>query len=252
MMEEKNKLEKEEENFNNNELSDRGFKQRLKLARIEQIPKLAWIFLTITIIILFIPNIKEMMTKMNKFKGYGIEIELQSAFDSYNKSKNTKKNKDEIFIKFQRIQQEQITNRVTLLQPILQSKKYKILWIDDHPVNNIHECKLLNDIGFTIETASSSVAGLELYEASLKEKNMAKYDLIISDYGKDDLKDLDGVQFASSIKQIDFSIPIIFYSSSYFQSHSEKPDTVYAVANRPDFLINYVLDVIERGETPYQ
>lgn len=123
--------------------------------------------------------------------------------------------------------------------------------MDDHPVNNVYVSKILENIGFKIETASTNNAGIELYTASLEDSILKKYDLIVSDYGKDNKTERDGLQFADSIKSIGSSTPVIIYSSSFFQTGLEKPNYIFAIANRPDFLINYILDIAERGETPY-
>lgn len=182
------------------------FKQQRQLKIIEQLPKLSWQVLIVVITILFLPNLKEVLGKVNKFKGYGVEIELKSTFELYNKNPVDK----ETFKYIGARQQEQIINRIKFLQPILSAKTYKILWDDDHPINNIYVVKILEQIGFKIETASTSDAGLELLSATLEDTTLQRYDLIITDYSRDNPSDKNGLKLAENAKEIDYSIPIIF------------------------------------------
>ncbi|RFM31603.1 hypothetical protein [Chitinophaga silvisoli] len=59
------------------------FKQQRQLKIIEQLPKLSWQVLIVVITILFLPNLKEVLGKVNKFKGYGVEIELKSTLSKH-------------------------------------------------------------------------------------------------------------------------------------------------------------------------
>jgi len=233
--------------FNSSAPSKEVAKYDYILKLIEIIPKIGWLLVTIVLLIFLFPELKSVISKVNSFKGYGIEVELKTSIEKYNKN-IVRSNKDSIIT----IQsQEQIVNRVQLLTPYLKDREYKILWVDDHPENNVYVAKILEEIGLTIEPVTKSDAALELLSQAKQDTTLQQYNLVITDFGKDDMHEINGEQFANKLKYIDYFLPVIIYSSSYQPGENGMPYTIFASANRPDYLINYVLDVIERGGTPF-
>lgn len=229
---------------------DKPLEKRLKgdslLKLLELFPKIGWLFFAAIAFIFLFPIIKEKLSQADKVSAFGIELQLSKKIEIYNK-----KSKDADSLKIPYENRTQIINRVKLLDTFLSSRIYKILWVDDNPVNNIYVKQILEQIGFKIDNAGSTNSALALIEATLADTSLHKYDLVISDYSRDDtLHDVDGKVFAFSANKFIPTTPIIFFSSSYDETKEGIPESIYAVAHRADYLINFVLDVVERGNTP--
>lgn len=80
----------------------------------------------------------------------------------------------------------------------------KIIWVDDHPENNISEIKAFETMGITIITSLNN-------EDALKKIKKQNYDLIISDYFSDDgFKK--GLSLLKQIFDLGYNTPLIFYT----------------------------------------
>jgi CheY-like chemotaxis protein len=138
-------------------------------------------------------------------------------------------------------QKEQLVRRATSLAPIL--KESRILWIDDHPGNNDIPRRILERTGVVMSLAASSKEAEDILMGE-------PFDVVISDVGRDNLLDEPGLTFAG--RGIHGDVPMILYTmSSYNEEISGLPQNVFAVAHRPDFLLHYVFDALERGGAPY-
>ena len=113
----------------------------------------------------------------------------------------------------------------------------QILWTDDHPEHNYYEEKVIRELGATVVRALSNA------EAE-QAMNHHPFDLVISDMGRDEEPDVDGAkpgqQLLDWIRRR-YPFPVIFYAST-----GEAVQGAFASTNRPDELLDYVTDALER------
>ena len=221
---------------------DIGVNEAVKLKLIDLIPKAAWLIIAVMLIFFLFPEIRNLIRNTSSFKGYGIEIELKSI-EAYNQ-KNIKLKRDSFLI-----QKDQIINRVQLLQSLLRSKTYKIMWIDDNLSGNSDLYHILEQVGFKIDRQLTSSAGLAMIRNAERDTTLKQYDMIITKYRIDQIN---ASQLADSVRyQTMSNVPVIIYTSNFDPMAHDVPKNVFAETDRPDFLINYTLDIVERGGTPF-
>lgn len=167
--------------------------------------------------------VDEIKRKPKDFEIYeDIEKELEKSLES-KKAKLPSKIKYALFERIAYVKDKEI--------------RFKVIWIDDYPSNNLYESLILKSIGIEIDYAKSSEEALEM----IKSKD---YNLIISDIsrnGKDDA----GLVFYKGLVNRNIKIPIIFYVGNVDRNKGVPP-RAFGIADLPNELIHLVLDVIER------
>lgn len=138
------------------------------------------------------------------------------------------------------MERNQIAIRASALGPVI--KESSVLWIDDNPSNNEVPRKILEKAGIVFSFAASSNEAKRILASK-------QFDLIISDVGRDNPKDMNGIEFVK--QEIKGNTPVILYTMGYNEDKLGLPKYVYAVAHRPDYLIHYVFDALERGGAPF-
>ena len=113
----------------------------------------------------------------------------------------------------------------------------QVLWVDDHPNNNLNERQILRSYGVFIDLARSTEEALEMLQA-------IRYDLIVSDMGRQGIKD-EGLRLLETIQRSTQPRPLIFYTI-YSPEMRQRTGTAFAITNRPDQLLHYIIDVLER------
>ena len=88
-----------------------------------------------------------------------------------------------------------------------------------------------------IDTATNS-------EKALDRLSIDIYDLVISDIGRDDERDLDGLQFLDKFRAFDKKTPLIFYIG-VVDPDKDKPAQAFGITKRPDELLHLTLDALE-------
>ncbi len=116
-------------------------------------------------------------------------------------------------------------------------KGAQIIWVDDHPSNNINERHILRSFGVFVDLARSTEEAIEMLP-------QIHYDLIISDMGRQGIKD-EGLDFLKKIKRANLVRPIIFYTI-YTPDVWTKAREAFGTTNRPDQLLHYIIDLLER------
>ncbi len=71
-----------------------------------------------------------------------------------------------------------------------------------------------------------------------------QYDVIISDIARGDRNDA-GLAFIPTIREHDISVPIIFYIRN-LAPNLGTPASAHGLTNRPDELVVFLLDALER------
>jgi CheY-like chemotaxis protein len=109
-----------------------------------------------------------------------------------------------------------------------------ILWVDDDPDGNLNEAQTLRSLGAWIEFARTSQRGEELLEKG-------EFDVVISDIDREGRKE-EGLQF---VKQIRGKPSTILYITDLDPDRGT-PAYAFGITNRPDQLLHYVLDALDR------
>ncbi|MBP2334148.1 CheY-like chemotaxis protein [Saccharothrix coeruleofusca] len=79
----------------------------------------------------------------------------------------------------------------------------RVLWVDDHPENNVLEIAQLQDNGVRVDSATSTREGLELFATN-------RYRLVVTDMARAEVVDA-GVRLATALRELDPTVPIVVY-----------------------------------------
>jgi CheY-like chemotaxis protein len=115
----------------------------------------------------------------------------------------------------------------------------RILWVDDNPSNNLYERTVLASFGVSTDLALSTDEAL--YMAA-----RLRYDLILSDMRRGG-NPVAGMDLLGAVLRRSVRTPVIFYVGD-LNRRRERPAGAFAITNRPDELLHYVLDVLERRD----
>jgi CheY-like chemotaxis protein len=130
-----------------------------------------------------------------------------------------------------------VQKRAQVVQPLLEGAR--VLWIDDHPSNNIYERTALAAVGVTVDLAMST--GEALHVASALPPDVVISDI---DRGGNPVAGLEGL---SALRRSGLKVPFVFYVSKLDETKPTPPGA-FAITNRPDSLLHYVFDLLERRE----
>jgi CheY-like chemotaxis protein len=129
----------------------------------------------------------------------------------------------------------QVLRRANHASQVLQGAQ--ILWIDDNPSNNLYERQLLRSLGVFVDLARSTEEALEMFQNT-------HYDIAISDMERNGVKD-EGLRLLSEMQKRGINQSLIFYTWGIDYSRGT-PAYAFAITDRPDYLLNYIIDVLER------
>jgi CheY-like chemotaxis protein len=209
---------------------------------IQLIPSLLWISLITAILILFYRPIREVLfPKLSGFKAMGIEISfLKDSMDAA----LDKAREHDLKLAEKSPQWKVVVppeDKQLVLKRALQHQNTlsgaQVLWVDDHPENNLNERKMFKQLNVEVDTAKSTEEALEILK-------FAKYDLILSDMYRDD-NPAEGLDFLKKFRKTDETTPVIFYIG-VFDPEKGVPPKSFGITNRPDELLHLVLDALER------
>jgi len=121
----------------------------------------------------------------------------------------------------------------------------EILWVDDVPSNNRNEARMLRSFGAMITFACCTDEALRAlqYAAELAQP----FHMIISDIGRN-LPTPDphaGVAMLGRLREDKIFIPVVFYVGR-LRPEAGPPQGAFGITNRPDHLLQLVLDVLAR------
>ena len=133
---------------------------------------------------------------------------------------------------------QQVRNRVSFLNGVLNGGR--ILWVDDRPWNNVLERNYLQSLGISIDSVENNKAAYELLR--LQGINGTPYDLVISDYDRDNESGESGFTLLDGMRKQGYNQDVVYYTAS----GQKKPDDAFALTNSASELFNYVFDVLER------
>ena len=113
----------------------------------------------------------------------------------------------------------------------------RILWVDDHPENNINEKRTLEDFGVQVDQVRSATEALERLLGR-------PFNLILSDMDRDGCSDA-GLELLRTLRLSDCPIPLVLYVGEVDLNRGVLVGA-FGIADRPEPLVHLVLDVLER------
>ncbi len=125
--------------------------------------------------------------------------------------------------------------RAERVAPVLRAAQ--ILWVDDHPEYNLHERRILRELGVFVDLARSTDEALSMLRHT-------SYDMVISDMERAGASD-EGVLLLSKMKLLDLYRPMVFYTSFVDESRGTPP-YAFGITTRPDHLLHYIMHILER------
>jgi len=117
-------------------------------------------------------------------------------------------------------------------------KGARLLWVDDVPENNLFEQEMLRVFGVQIETALTT-------EEAMGKIRKCHYDLVVSDMARDGQSDA-GLELLNRLRESRNQTPVIYYVG-FVESSRGTPVGSFGIADRPEPLLHFVLDVLERS-----
>lgn len=130
-----------------------------------------------------------------------------------------------------------VARRAKIVRPLLIGAR--ILWVDDQPGNNLYERTVLSSLGVSIDLALSTDEALYMI-------GHLRYDLILSDMKREGSHTA-GLELLEQLSRPEFAPPIIFYMGQVDRRLSA-PIGAFGMTDRPDELLHYAFDVLERRE----
>jgi CheY-like chemotaxis protein len=130
-----------------------------------------------------------------------------------------------------------VLKRAAAVQDVLQGRR--VLWLDDHPANNAHETRALEQLGLVVVQAQTNAAALEQLQS-----DDADFHVVISDIGRPEGVP-NGLDFLKDCMESGPAVPVIFYITEVNEG-SCNPAGSFGLTNRPDELVHLVIDALER------
>jgi CheY-like chemotaxis protein len=126
------------------------------------------------------------------------------------------------------------------LDEISEVRHVNILWVDDHPDNNINEVLMLRDLGVSITQTLSS-------EKARQYLDRAQFDLLITDIGRE-RDPRAGIRFLKELRQGDDPPTIVYFLGSEETAEEAEAAGARAAVQTPAKLLEAVLHEIQATE----
>jgi len=128
-----------------------------------------------------------------------------------------------------------VAHRARVVRPLLRGAR--ILWVDDNPASTLYERTVLASLGVSTDVALSTQEALYMVDR-------LTYDLILSDMKRAG-NPTAGVEMLNVLTGGSSAAPVVYYVGQ-FDRRQGTPLGAFAITNRPDELLHYVFDVLER------
>lgn len=190
-------------------------------------PALIAALFTVVLVLVNRKTLRLMLNRMTKFKALGVEAEFASKeLDSAIARQQVPVSADD---------RNSALKRLDMAAPLLRDAR--MLWVDDEPVRTKSERALLERVGARITTVKTSAeAERELIES--------EYLLVLTDLKREG-RETEGLDFVKrTVTNGTYRWTIAYVGTD--QWGKARPAYLFAITNRPDHLIHYVCDVVER------
>jgi CheY-like chemotaxis protein len=202
---------------------------------IQILPSLLWFTLIAFILYAYRQRVGDLLTRLGSFEAMGVKFTCMSdAFDEVLElAEKAPQWKVDVSLKDKR----RALNRASRHFDVFRGGQF--LWVDDHPENNVNERRMFRQLDVDVDTVTSN-------DAALKALDVAKYDLIITDIGRDG-QTSNGLDLLKMVNERKMDIPIIIYVGD-FKPELGVPGYAFAITHRPDELLHLTLDILDRNQ----
>jgi CheY-like chemotaxis protein len=121
----------------------------------------------------------------------------------------------------------------------------EILWVDDRPSNNRNEARMLRSFGALVTFAATTDEASRALQTAAEQHQ--PFDLILSDISRD-LPNPDstaGLAMLTRLRNAGFKQPVIYYIGRP-NPDTGAPGGAFGITNRPDQLLQLVIDALSR------
>jgi CheY-like chemotaxis protein len=201
---------------------------------VKLIPSILWFFLVIFLLVLFYRPIRDdLLPNLSAFKAMGVELSfvkdsIDAALELAQKSPQWK-------VEVSSKDKEHALRRAKKHLQVFSDAQ--LLWVDDHPENNLNERRMFRQLKAEVDTAKSTEEAIGILKSG-------RYDLVISDMARGD-EATAGLKFLQQFRKEDKTTPVIFYVG-VFDPEKGVPVQAFGITNRPDELLHLTLDALER------
>lgn len=204
---------------------------------IKILPDMAWLLFWAILITLFYKPIRyQLIPKLSNLSMLGVKMSFIK--ESIEAAVELGKKSPQWQVVVPTKDKERVEQRAKKCLAQLQGGQ--ILWVDDHPENNVNERRMFRQLKMDVDSVHSTEEALEMLTRS-------NYDIVLSDIprGQDTLAGLDFLQrYVDSLKD-QAPLPVIFYIGDIDQSKGV-PGYAFGLTQRPDELLHLVIDAMER------
>jgi len=130
-----------------------------------------------------------------------------------------------------------VQRRAQVVRSLLEGAR--VLWIDDHPANNLYERTALAAVGVTVDLALST-------REAVHTASVLRPDMVISDMDRAG-NPVAGLEGLETFAERGLGAPFVFYTGKVDPT-KPTPRGAFAITERPDSLLHYVFDLLERRE----
>jgi len=203
---------------------------------IKVIPSILWFILVASIVIyMFKPIRYELLPRLRGIETAGVKFSfIRKSIDSAI-TLAKKSSQWEIDVS----NQEKIIAEHRAQANIIVFSSAFVLWLDDHPENNVNERKMFKHLGVEIDIARDTDEALRMVENG-------SYDIVFSDMMRENDPE-SGIKFANNLVKAASSPPLIFYVG-VLDDEKPVPKNAFAITNKPNELLHCALDVLERSK----
>jgi hypothetical protein len=208
-------------------------------------PSFIWGGLAFWAVYVFRSPMTNLFQHLSALKAVGVEMSFvehsmaQAAADANRNNQIVASTVPKSNVEVTRSDRERVLARAERSVEVIKGKR--LLWLDDYVANNRLEREMLEAFGLKIEQVQSNEVGL----AALGPGSRG-YDLIISDIGRDNPDQPNGLAFLSEYRASGGRLPLIYYVS-VVDVDKALPPGAFGLTNRPDELLHLVIDALERS-----
>jgi len=119
-------------------------------------------------------------------------------------------------------------DRRETIAPARRETLVKVLWVDDHPQNNIGLQYAFQALGMVVICIDSNAGIQEAFTTA------DGFDVVITDMYRDAIKDRPGLQTVDIIRKQHPGVPVVIYAGSYTAAHANEPVSSPVIADTND------------------
>lgn len=197
---------------------------------LDIVPSILWVILVAIVFIMLRRTIeRNVLPRLTGVKGPGFALSFEAVANQLDEAIADRN------VKVSQGDRRGALGRAERHPNLLQGTR--ILWVDDHPGDNRGERKLLHSLGVMIDLADHT-------DEALAGLARAEYDLVITDMRRGN-----DVQAGKTLIQRMRDSNLYRWTIVYLRDFDPDKETsawVFGITNRPDQLLHYVMDIMER------